>query len=194
MSPVFIAAAARLRLFCVLLPVGLVACAVPPTDPQPPVVSAREERPAAAAAVLAPAAPAPAATPMPTAVMPSSPLAAAESLPVPAPPAALPANPTATANAVMATGLASWYGKGFQGRRTASGERYDMREFTAAHRTLPFGTRVRVRSVHTGKEVVVRINDRGPYKHQRIIDLSLAAAQALGVHQRGVTQVQLLRE
>lgn len=95
---------------------------------------------------------------------------------------------------MFAKGRASWYGKRFHGRRTANGERFDMHALTAAHKTLPFGTRVRVRSVHTGKEVVVRINDRGPYAHQRIIDLSHAAATALGVRERGVTEVHLLRE
>lgn len=94
----------------------------------------------------------------------------------------------------LAQGLASWYGPGFHGRRTANGERYDMHALTAAHKTLPFGTKVRVRSVHTGKEAVVRINDRGPYKHQRIIDLSLGAISALGLRHRGVTEVVLLRE
>lgn len=69
-----------------------------------------------------------------------------------------------------------------------------MHELTAAHKTLPFGTRVRVRSPQTGKEVVVRINDRGPYRHGRIIDLSMAAITALGVRHRGVTVVELLRE
>jgi rare lipoprotein A len=91
-------------------------------------------------------------------------------------------------------GLASWYGGKFHGRRTASGERYDMHALTAAHKTLPFGTLVRVRSVHTGQEVVVRINDRGPYRRQRIIDLSLGAISALGLRHRGVTEVVLLRE
>ena len=94
----------------------------------------------------------------------------------------------------LAQGKASWYGPRFHGRRTANGERYDMHALTAAHKTLPFGTRLRVRSVHTGKEVVVRINDRGPYKHQRIIDLSRAAMVALGTLERGVTEVELLRE
>ncbi|MBS3912174.1 MAG: septal ring lytic transglycosylase RlpA family protein [Hydrogenophaga sp.] len=94
----------------------------------------------------------------------------------------------------LAQGLASWYGPGFHGRRTASGERFDMHALTAAHKTLPFGAKVRVRSVHNGKEVVVRINDRGPYKHSRIIDLSLGAISALGLHHRGVTEVVLLRE
>jgi rare lipoprotein A len=94
----------------------------------------------------------------------------------------------------LARGLASWYGPKFHGRRTASGERYDMHGLTAAHKTLPFGTKVRVRSVQTGKEVVVRINDRGPYKRSRIIDLSLGAITALGLRHRGVTEVVLLRE
>ena len=95
---------------------------------------------------------------------------------------------------VLDKGLASWYGSKFHGRRTASGERYDRHAFTAAHRTLPFGTRVRVRSVVTGKEVVVRINDRGPFKRSRVIDLSQAAFNALGLQDRGVTQVELLPE
>ncbi|WP_306292803.1 septal ring lytic transglycosylase RlpA family protein [Hydrogenophaga sp. H7] len=95
---------------------------------------------------------------------------------------------------VLEKGLASWYGSKFHGRRTASGERYDRHAMTAAHRTLPFGTRVRVRSVVTGKEVVVRINDRGPFKRSRVIDLSQAAFNALGLQGRGVTQVELLPE
>jgi rare lipoprotein A len=94
----------------------------------------------------------------------------------------------------FAQGMASWYGSKFHGRRTANGERYDMHGFTAAHKTLPFGTRVRVRSVLTGQEVVVRINDRGPYKRNRIIDLSFGAVTALGVRHKGVTEVVLLRE
>jgi rare lipoprotein A len=107
---------------------------------------------------------------------------------------AAPAAPAASAPELLAQGRASWYGPGFHGRRTASGERFDMHALTAAHKTLPLGSRVRVRSVHTGKEVVVRINDRGPYKNQRIIDLSYAAAKALGVKERGVTEVLVLRE
>jgi rare lipoprotein A len=96
--------------------------------------------------------------------------------------------------AVLARGMASWYGKRFHGRRTASGEVFDMNALTAAHRTLPFGTLVRVRSLSTGREVVVRINDRGPSRPSRVIDLSLGAARALGVQHRGVTRVELLRE
>jgi rare lipoprotein A len=86
-------------------------------------------------------------------------------------------------------GLASWYGPGFHGKRTASGERFDANALTAAHKTLPFGTRVRVKSLVNGKEVVVRINDRGPFIPGRIIDLSRAAALALGL--TGVKRVEL---
>lgn len=82
-------------------------------------------------------------------------------------------------------GIASWYGQRFHGRRTASGERYDMDALTAAHPTLPFGTIVRVRSLVNGREVDVRINDRGPYIGRRIIDLSRAAAGALGLLDAG---------
>lgn len=96
--------------------------------------------------------------------------------------------------APLAVGLSSWYGKQFHGRRTASGEIFNMHAMTAAHRSLPFGTRLRVRSVTTGREVVVRINDRGPFRHTRILDLSLGAARALGVDHLGVTRVELLNE
>jgi len=82
-------------------------------------------------------------------------------------------------------GLASWYGPRFHGRRTASGERYDMHALTAAHPSLPFGTVVRVRSLVNGREVEVRINDRGPHVKRRVIDLSRAAAQALGLLEAG---------
>ncbi|WP_147027178.1 septal ring lytic transglycosylase RlpA family protein [Methylobacterium oxalidis] len=78
-------------------------------------------------------------------------------------------------------GVASWYGPGFHGRRTANGERFNTRALTAAHRTLPFGTRVRVTNQTNGRSVVVRINDRGPYAGGRVIDLSSASAQAIGV-------------
>ena len=93
--------------------------------------------------------------------------------------------------AELGRGNASWYGPGFHGKRTASGERFDMNELTAAHRTLPFGTRVRVRNVQTGREVVVRINDRGPRISDRIIDLSRAAAVALDFVQAGEVAVVL---
>ncbi|MES2978623.1 MAG: septal ring lytic transglycosylase RlpA family protein [Pseudomonadota bacterium] len=89
-------------------------------------------------------------------------------------------------------GVASWYGADFNGKETANGERYDMKAMTAAHKTLPFDTRVLVRSVSTGREVEVRINDRGPFVQGRIIDLSHAAAQALGIAKDGVEDVLLL--
>jgi rare lipoprotein A len=89
-------------------------------------------------------------------------------------------------------GKASWYGPGFQGKRTASGERFDMNALTAAHRTLPFGSRIRVRNRQNGREVVVRINDRGPWAADRIIDVSKAAAAALGLLQAGEAPVVLI--
>jgi rare lipoprotein A len=88
-------------------------------------------------------------------------------------------------------GKASWYGPGFHGKRTASGERFDTNDMTAAHRTLPFGTRVRVENKSTGRSVVVRINDRGPYAHGRVIDLSRASAQAIGI--AGVGSVEMMQ-
>lgn len=88
-------------------------------------------------------------------------------------------------------GLASWYGPRFHGRPTASGERFDSMDLTAAHRTLKFGTRVCVRSSITGKTVVVRINDRGPFTGGRVIDLSQGAAEALGMIGLGIKPVEL---
>ncbi len=88
-------------------------------------------------------------------------------------------------------GLASWYGPGFWGHRTASGERLNAGAFTAAHRFFPFGTRVLVTSRRTGRSVVVRINDRGPFARGRIIDLSSASARALGMS--GTEAVTLAR-
>ena len=91
---------------------------------------------------------------------------------------------------IINAGIASWYGPGFHGRKTASGERFDQNDLTAAHRTLPFGSRVKVVDERTGRSIVVRINDRGPFKHGRVIDLSKAAAQALGVG--GLSRVKLV--
>ena len=88
-------------------------------------------------------------------------------------------------------GLASWYGEPHHGRRTASGEVFDMNELTAAHKTLPFGTRVRVENPGTGQAVVVRINDRGPFTPGRVIDLSRAAAERIGIVRAGVARVVL---
>jgi len=87
-------------------------------------------------------------------------------------------------------GLASWYGEPYHGRATASGTRYDMHEMTAAHRTLPFGTRLRVRNLANGREASVIINDRGPFVAGRIIDLSHAAAVALDAVGPGVIPVR----
>ncbi len=106
-------------------------------------------------------------------------------------PTALPAA-SAEATPGQEQGAASWYARHFQGRRTANGERYDQNQLTAAHKTLPFGTVVRVRSEVNGQEVDVRINDRGPFVAGRVIDLSQAAARALGMLQLGVKKVSLL--
>ncbi len=92
---------------------------------------------------------------------------------------------------VFQRGGASWYGLEFHNRKTANGERFDMGAMTAAHRTLPFGTRVCVRSLVNGREVLVRINDRGPFAMGRIIDLSRAAATALDMVGLGIKHVAL---
>ena len=88
-------------------------------------------------------------------------------------------------------GIASWYGPGFQGNHTANGEIYDMNGISAAHKTLPFGTIVRVVDLDTGKSIVVRINDRGPFIEGRIIDLSKGAAEKLGIVDKGIAHVGL---
>ena len=87
--------------------------------------------------------------------------------------------------------MASWYGGKFQGRQTASGEIFDTNEFTAAHKTLPFGTIVKVTSLESGESTIVRINDRGPFVPGRIIDLSRAAAAAIGLAGKGVAKVRI---
>lgn len=88
-------------------------------------------------------------------------------------------------------GIASWYGKKFNGKKTASGEKFDMHKLTAAHRSLPFGTKVRVENLANGKVVVVRINDRGPFARGRIIDLSYAAAKKIGIIKAGCAKVKI---
>ena len=98
---------------------------------------------------------------------------------------------SSTQPASAQSGVASWYGPGFHGKRTASGERFNTGSFTAAHRSLPFGTRVRVTNVRNGQSVVVRINDRGPYVAGRIIDLSKASARAIGMG--GTARVRLAK-
>jgi len=86
---------------------------------------------------------------------------------------------------------ASWYGKNFQGKRTAAGSRFDFLRLTAAHRTLQFGSKVRVTELRSGRSVVVEITDRGPFFPGRDIDLSYAAARDLGIVERGVARVEL---
>lgn len=89
------------------------------------------------------------------------------------------------------TGMASWYGKGFKGGKTASGERFDPEELTAAHRTLPFGTIVRVTNLRNNRSIAVRITNRGPFVRGRIIDLSPAAARKLRITKSGIARVRI---
>lgn len=89
------------------------------------------------------------------------------------------------------SGVASYYADKFNGRRTANGERFSNSEMTAAHKTLPFGTLVEVTNTRNGRSVVVRVNDRGPYAHTRVVDLSKAAARQLGIHGAGTAHVKL---
>ena len=90
-----------------------------------------------------------------------------------------------------AEGTASYYGKAHHGKRTASGERFNQNALTAAHRTLAFGTRVRVTNLDNGRSVVVRINDRGPHTRGRLIDLSRAAAEKIGMIRSGTARVRV---
>jgi rare lipoprotein A len=98
---------------------------------------------------------------------------------------------TETIEQALGGGMASYYGAELAGRRTASGERFDPRGLTAAHRTLPFGSKVRVTNPANGRSVVVRINDRGPFARGRVIDVSRSAAERIGLVARGHGQVQL---
>jgi rare lipoprotein A len=152
--------------------------------------------PAAAAAPVAAPAPAPAPTP------PPKPAPSADVVPrvdriakgAPNAPYAVGGEsyePERTDVPIAQTGLASWYGKPFHGRTTASGEVYDMHAMTAAHKTMPLPSYARVRNPANGREVIVRINDRGPFKPSRIIDLSFAAARRLGI--AGVAPVEVTR-
>ena len=118
----------------------------------------------------------------------AEPVTEIEGLPEPEPVIATAPTP---AIAYTNVGGASWYGPGFHGRLTASGEVYNQYDITAAHRTLPFGTRVLVTNLYTGQQVTVRINDRGPYAGNRIIDLSRGAADIIGLTSAGVGTVQL---
>lgn len=118
----------------------------------------------------------------------ADPLAAVAGRPEPEP---VTVSPTPWNVTSTTTGRASWYGPGFHGRRTASGERFNQNAMTAAHRTLPFGTLVRVTNMRNNRQVVVRINDRGPYSHGRILDLSAGAARTIGLDRAGVGPVRL---
>ena len=102
-----------------------------------------------------------------------------------------PTVPALTPSTIIGTGLASWYGAKHHGKRTASGEIFDQNRFTAAHRTLPWGSIVKVTNLDNGKSVEVRINDRGPFTKGRIIDVSRAAARALGMVESGVSPVRM---
>ena len=99
--------------------------------------------------------------------------------------------PTSRKLIEVVQGAASWYGPGFYGRTTANGERFSNGTLTAAHRTLPFGTKVRVTNLSNGRSVVVRINDRGPFKYHRVIDLAHGAASQLQMMQAGEVPVKL---
>lgn len=103
----------------------------------------------------------------------------------------VPASTLPSYSATIIDGIASWYGPGFNGRTTASGEVFNTNQMTAAHKTLPFGTRVRVTNLTNGRSVVVRINDRGPYHGSRVIDLSRAAAEQIDMIQNGTANVRI---
>jgi rare lipoprotein A len=167
------------RCFKVFVGLGaavLVGCAAPLSTPVPQPVSPAPPPlvyapPAAPQAPLQPIAPAPSDTSAPLGDQTQAPLVAD----VP----------------WTQRGLASWYGKRFNGRRTASGERFNAGGFTAAHRTLPIPSYVRVRRVDSGREVIVRINDRGPFHPGRVLDLSYAAANKLGIVALGNAEVEM---
>jgi rare lipoprotein A len=124
---------------------------------------------------------------MPTASLPQSPdtlraVPSASRPPTPAPDPPPPSRPRSD----VQVGRASWYGRAHQGKATASGEPYDRNAMTAAHRSLPLGTRIRVTNVDNGRSVVLRVNDRGPFIDGRILDVSQAAARALGAASAGL--------
>jgi len=122
-------------------------------------------------------------------------LAGCASQPPPAPaslpPPSIPQQPPAPEPSFTQTGLASFYGHAHDGKVTASGERFNPTAFTAAHRTLALGTQVRVTNLENGQSVTVKITDRGPFVRGRIIDISLAAAEALGMTGKGLARVRL---
>lgn len=111
--------------------------------------------------------------------------------PLPVVPVAEPLPPRSPPALPSQEGLASWYGHSHHGKVTANGEAFDMEAMTAAHRTLPFGTLVRVTHLATNRTVTVRVNDRGPFVPNRIIDLSARSARELGITQSGVARVRI---
>jgi rare lipoprotein A len=146
--------------------------------------------PLAASSAAAPDASAPVEPAASSAVVELVPLQPSVDLTAPAVEEEAPA-PSAPQETVMGRGSASYYAAKFDGRRTASGERFDNGAMTAAHRTLPFGTLVRVTNLANGRSVIVRINDRGPFSRGRMIDVSRAAASELGLVARGHGMVEL---
>lgn len=139
--------------------------------------------PAAAPSAVAAPAPAPAPTAAPTAAPAAAPAAAAPASPAPA---------AVTAPAGAEKGRLAWYGRKFAGRRTASGEAYNPDAMTMAHKTLPFGTVVEVTNLANGKKAKLRVNDRGPTQADRVGDVSLAAARALGMTKAGVVEASIV--
>ncbi|HSS12310.1 MAG TPA: septal ring lytic transglycosylase RlpA family protein, partial [Rhizomicrobium sp.] len=136
--------------------------------------------------------------PLPAPQRPAAPQQSAPALPAPQQPVTAPRLPPAVSPQseragpfFTQTGLASFYGPAHAGKRTASGENFDHRDFTAAHRTLAFGTLVRVTNLSNGRTVTVRITDRGPHIKSRVIDISLAAAREIGMQSKGITRVRL---
>ncbi|MBI3755918.1 MAG: septal ring lytic transglycosylase RlpA family protein, partial [Deltaproteobacteria bacterium] len=99
--------------------------------------------------------------------------------------------PVDSSNGYEEEGIASWYGKDFHGKKTSNGETYNMYDMTAAHKTLPLGTYVKVTRLDNGKETIVRVNDRGPFVKGRIIDLSYKAASEIGIADSGTTRVKI---
>lgn len=164
------------KVFIGLCAAILVGCATPPPTPVPPPVSSAPPpvvyaSPAVSPTVEQPIAPASGDASTPEGDQTQAPLVADEPW--------------------KQRGLASWYGKRFNGRRTASGERFNAGGFTAAHRTLPIPSYVRVRRVASGDEVIVRINDRGPFHPGRVLDLGHAAAKKLGMVALGNAEVEM---
>lgn len=152
--------------------------------------------PAPPPVAVAPAAAAPAAKPAPPRPVPDA-VPRVEAIPQGAPNVPYEDRgetyePERTDVPMIETGVASWYGKAFHGRRTANGERYDMHAMTAAHRTMPLPSYAKVRNLANGREVIVRVNDRGPFRDGRVIDLSHAAARRLGISGIGRVEVRRL--